>query len=151
MSDRKIAFYSYDDSEEVLSCDDLDDAVEAGLDRLLGPQMSADDVLRVLPDEIEIFEYARMEIRPSEHHEDLAIEPLLASLDEEYGDPDGEPTIESEKMSTAVFVFIKAIIAEYEPWACEQVSSKMINVREWVDKNRPDWLEEITKNDKERS
>jgi len=67
---------------------------------------------------------------------------LLNKMDEEYGDPDGDRYSEpTEKMKQAEMEFIKVVLSEYVPWSCEQTCEEEIDVKGWVRKNRPDWLE----------
>lgn len=75
------------------------------------------------------------------HHADSALENLLEWLDEEYGNPD-DYTRPSEKMKAAAQTFVKAVAEDYHVWACREVWSETIDVRAWVAKHRPDWLEQ---------
>jgi len=114
--------------EERLEYADEDVAIEAILDGIDGP----------LPETITICGFARMEV------DTLRLNPLedcLETLDEEYGDPDGEYSESTEAMKEAERVFLAAIKKEYTTWACEEVCRKEITVADWVKENRPDWLQ----------
>ena len=45
-------------------------------------------------------------------------------------------------MLAAEEAFIAAVLAEYKPWACEEVWQEDVNVMAWVTDHQPDWLEE---------
>lgn len=70
------------------------------------------------------------------------LDTLLEALDEEFGDDDGDGTKATPAMEAAEQAFITAVLAEYEPFMCEDVYHETVNVREWVKAHRPDWLEE---------
>jgi len=114
--------------EERLVYTDEDVAIEAILDGIDGP----------LPETITICGFARMEIDTLRL---IPLEDCLETLDEEYGDPDGEYSESTEAMKEAERVFLAAIKKEYTPWACEEVCRKEITVADWVKENRPDWLQ----------
>lgn len=114
--------------DERLEYADEDVAIEAILDGIDGP----------LPETITICGFARMEV------DILRLNPLedcLETLDEEYGDPEGEYSESTETMKEAERVFLAAIKKEYTTWMCEEVCRKEINVADWVKENRPDWLQ----------
>jgi hypothetical protein len=117
--DRKPVFFTCDQDEERLTFTDPDEAIENYLDDLDDP----------LPEEVTVYGFAP--IQATRSVDAIAgghLEALLESLDEEYGDP-GDRT------------YVAAVLAEYKPWACEQVSSEAVNVREWVKEHAPHWLE----------
>ena len=47
-----------------------------------------------------------------------AIDHALEYLDEEYSDPDGDPTEATEGMKKAALLFGRAVVADYVPWSC---------------------------------
>jgi len=47
------------------------------------------------------------------------LEEVLERLDEEYGDPDGDPFDATAKMWEAANAFACAVLDEYVPWMCE--------------------------------
>lgn len=103
------------------------DAIEEILDCLDDP----------LPETIVVAGFARMEIEVTAFCHPL--EALLERLDEDYGDPDGEPTKPTATMEEAERVFLEAIKKEYDVWQCQEVCRETINVAEWIEANRPDW------------
>ena len=124
--DRKPCFWGQAD-EERLSYTDEHECIEGILDDIDDP----------LPEKITICGFARMEVAT------LCLNPLencLETLDEEYGDPDGEYSESTEAMKEAERVFLAAIKKEYTTWMCEEVCRKEIIVADWVKENRPDWL-----------
>lgn len=133
MSDeRSVVFWDAKDSE-ILYFTTLDDAVEAALDDM-------DPCDR--PDELVVRGMARMQASfGATKAEDLCVE-LIEDLDTELGNPDGDTPRPTEKMIAAAEALLKTILNEYEPWACEEVCSETINVKEWIQKNRPDWIKE---------
>ena len=50
-------------------------------------------------------------------------------------------------MLEAENALIKVIMEEYEPWLCEEVPAARvtINIRKWVEENRPDLLKKRAK------
>ncbi len=134
-------FWSCRDDEEQLSHTDRDEAVEAYLDDLLNPGMTAAEVLEELPGTVDVFGFARAEIDAGRWAK-LCTEELLHCLDDEYGDPNGDFTKPNEAMLAAANAFVAAVLAEYEPWMCEQVHKETVKVEPWVREHRPDWLED---------
>ena len=63
------------------------------------------------------------------------LDTLLEYLDQEYGDPEGDAPDETEKMRELAEVFVRGVLMEYEPWACELIDIEIVNVAEWVRKN----------------
>lgn len=121
-----IEFWSATD-DEILSHETVDEAVESFLE-------DCDQ----FPETIEIRGYARMQPSPDVLR---PLEDLLEYLDEEYGDPDGPPTEATAKMKEAERAFINVVLQDYSSWACEQVTTEIILVNEWIGNKRPEWLE----------
>jgi len=128
MPDRKVKYWGDGDSE-VLIYTTEDEAIEHIL-----------DVMQPFPEQIEIVGFAEMKPPRVEDFTGNFLETILENLDEEYGNPDNthytEPT---ENMKKAEEAFIKAVLDDYEPYVCEEITRKTINVREWVTAHRPDW------------
>lgn len=59
-----------------------------------------------------------------------ALESTLESLDETYGDPEGEPTQATVAMEKAALAFGRAVVAEYEPWLCDPTGEVIEYTRE---------------------
>jgi hypothetical protein len=136
--EEEIVYWSCDDAAEQLYHDDPDDAVEEFIDDFLDPKMTPAEVLEAIPAEIDVYGYARM--KPS-ISEETSLEHLLEVLDEEYGDPDDSSTEPTPAMLAAEKQFHEAVLREYESWACKKVCTKTVDSKEWIQKNRPDWLE----------
>jgi len=120
MSERKIECWDEPDRED-LRFSDRDEAIEAILDAMDDP----------LPEKITICGYARMKVSLSGILEDI-----LERLDEEYSDPDGNPTDPTDAMKKAEADFIAVMEREYEPWMCEEVCREEVNVSEWIEATR---------------
>lgn len=118
---------------ERLTHSDIDEAIEEYLDQIASSEW---------PEIVTVKGYVRL--APSiEEYEGTRVESFLESLDEEYGDPDAyHATPPSEAMKAAELVFIKAVLAEYEPWQCEPAITKEIDAMAWVREHRPEWLED---------
>jgi len=129
--DREIVIWDEPDREDLRFFSE-DEAVEYILDDIDGP----------LPEKITICGYARMPISTELFH---PLENILDDLDEEYGDPGGDPFEPTEKMKEAERTFLEVVQQEYEPWACEEVCRKEVIVADWVKENMPEWLEAQTK------
>ena len=65
---------------------------------------------------VKVLEFRRIEVTL---RVDSILDSVLESLDEEYGDPDGDYTTPTKKMKEAAEVFAKEIISEYYSWMCE--------------------------------
>ena len=120
------------EGEERLHYTDKDEAIEYILDNWDEPK---------LPESIEICGYIRMSL--NEHPGGWAqwiLELVLERLDEEYGDPD-EYSKPTEEMTKVAKRFMEIVCDEYTVWAYEIVTRKTVNVREWCEKHRPDFLE----------
>lgn len=48
-----------------------------------------------------------------------ALESVLESLDETYGDPEGDPTQATVAMKKAALAFGRAVVTDYKPWLCD--------------------------------
>jgi len=118
MTEREIVFWHIGDTEQ-LEHESLDEAVEAHLDAC-GER---------LPERVTVTGYAR--VKPS-LGEGFSVEHALEALDEELGDPGvtdyTEPT---PTMLEAERVFHAAVLAEYESWACEEVTTREVVVADW--------------------
>ena len=128
---REIVYWD-SEGEEYLTHQDQDEAIES----ILENSDQADGNLMICG-------YARMRKPDPEKwaHEllDHAIEYLDCNYD--LGSPDDATESTKEQMAAALS-FAKAILKDYEPWACEIITKQIINVEEWIKENRPDWLEQ---------
>ena len=129
--DRKIDFWG-GTCTEVLSHVDKDVAIEYildGMDEEEGELGICGYVRKELP---------KRESKGFEYEVGNVIENLLERLDEDYGGEDG--TEITEEMREAGRIFISNMFKLYQPWQCEIVKKEVINIKEWITENRPDWL-----------
>lgn len=118
---------------EVLMHTTMDEAIEAALD-----DMDACDQ----PDELVVRGMAPMRPSFGVRKATEVCEELLDCLDEEFGDPYSHETQgPTEEMITAANALLNAVLGGYKSWACEEVCSVTVDVKEWIEKNRPDWLD----------
>jgi hypothetical protein len=127
MSEKREAAYWGAENQEQLSLEDVDEAIE----EILGDAGKPD----LLPAKIKIYGYAPMELEIPDILDDI-----LEGLDEELGDPDGNPTEPTPVMIFAANTLRDAIEQEYHVWACEMIETREIDVAEWVGAHRADWL-----------
>ena len=123
---REIIFWD-EAGAEVLQCTDKDEAIENILDGL-GTKEG----------ELEICGYARMEHVGLGLDAELIVETLIERWDEEYGGDDS--TDITEEMIVLGNKFVNKMSRLYEIWQCEIVHREKIDIRKWVEVNRPDWL-----------
>lgn len=128
-------FYSCDKETDYLQYDEEDTAIEAYLDELELEGVG----IEKFPKTLTVYGWGRKDIDPS-FLKECILEYTLEKLDEEFGGED--PTDQTVKMQEAETQFIAAILKEYTPWQCEIVSEEEIDVHNWINENRPDWLEE---------
>ena len=125
---KNIQYWDCDDSAEMLYHEDFDEAVEAHLD---------DQVQLDLDEEIEVYGYARIIVNKSVFAK-VILESASDFLSDSYDGEDGHE--QNEAIKTAAATFVETYLENYEPWACQVVETKTVNVGDWVRKNRPDWL-----------
>jgi hypothetical protein len=116
---KKAKFWA-DGSDEILTYEDIDDAIG--------------DVLYDIPDDempktIEVYAFFPMAVKVNP--EDI-LSPILESLDEDLGDPNGDYSQPTAKMLRAAEHLARVIEAEYDPWACEEVGVVEVDVDAWI-------------------
>lgn len=122
------------DGDETLELD-LNDLVEMRLDAYHGEPA---------PLTLEVLEFERMKLEPL-----LLQGNILDRVDEllwesELGGEDGPDLCNNEACRAAEAAFIRVIIQEFKPWACEPNGKKhSIDCRKWVVEHRPEWLPEM--------
>lgn len=126
--ERKIAYWECDTEKEILSHQHEDEAIEDYLEDL-----EAKDY----PLELEVHGYARMIIN-KEKFKASVLETAYDFISEQYDGEDGHE--QCEKIEKAAAQFVETYLENYHTWACEPITKKTLNVAEWVQKNRPDWL-----------
>lgn len=82
---------------------------------------------------IRILVHRRMDVS---HFKDIiargALEDALERIDEEHGDPDGDPAEPTPEMVKAAEAFAAAVVDGYVPWACEPTGEVIEYTREQV-------------------
>lgn len=124
MKEKQPDYWGLEDADRLYH-DDKDEAIEAILEDM-EPE----------PETIEICGFVTMEINVKGYD---PLEDILERLDEEYGDPDGDPTKPTEAMIEAEKAFLAVIEKEYTSYMCEIVCRETVNVNEWIKEHRPDW------------
>lgn len=111
-------FYGREGDEE-LSNSAIELLSELLREQVLEQTDSFDEAANRITWPVRIWEYKRKQLPPVKYLADTFLEILLEWLDEEWGDPNEDPTDPTTKMKEAAFVLANAISQEYEVWACE--------------------------------
>lgn len=139
MNERKPIFWDARDSER-LTHDNKDDAIYDALDYM--QMIDLDAGKWTLPRTMVVRGMAPMRVRAGTP--ERLLEHILEMLDEEHGDPASshisDPT---PAMLAAAKALIEVVEREYVSWACEEVTSEAINVREWMAKNAADYWDDF--------
>lgn len=91
-----------------------------------------------LPETITLHGYKRMAVTfpgGEKAWVERTIDEVVERLEEGYGDPGvplGERFALTDEMRAAGQTFLRAILASYTPWACEEAYTEEVNVREWL-------------------
>ena len=118
-------------SDEQLRHHEVDSFVESYLD---------EREPRHWPDTIEVVKWERQKLGDGDFQ---VPDDLYESLDEAYGDPDGDRSIPSENVQACWEKFVRAVKDEYFVWACEPAGEvTKVDVKKWLQEKRPDWLTE---------
>ena len=123
---RKIEFWSCDLHAEHLIHESIGEAVEDEWDTRTGR----------LPEMVEVYGFAYMELPQPEHIASNVLERLLEDLDGEYGNPeegywrtkDVDPALKE-----AALTFANAVRKHYKPWACERVETRTVRVSDYIE------------------
>lgn len=95
----------------------------------------------VWPDMVEVVAVQPVQLRSDRVDPRAVLDEVLESLDEEYGDIEGDPTEPTDTMRRAAEVFCEVIIREYPVFRVEEVLQVHItDVPGWVKDHTPDWL-----------
>lgn len=71
------------------------------------------------------------------------LDDLIQRIEEEYGDPEGDGDVVTDAMVKAERVFVAAVLAEYECWACDQTGEPVeVDTVAWVNEHAARWLRE---------
>lgn len=121
MPKRVRRFWTVEEAgEERFTYTTIDEVVSAYLDEL-----------STFPECLTVREYAPMKVTKADMP--YILDRVLESLDDEYGDPEGDNAEATPLMRKAEEQFIKVILREYQPWACEKTGRvRKINVKRWL-------------------
>lgn len=138
-------FWAISDTE-TLQHELVEDAVREYLDDFMSPHMTQEDWDR-LPETFEVLGYNRM--TPNVECYCRMLEDLLEYLDEEFGNPNGDPTQPTPGMQQAEKEFIEKVLKEYEVYQCEYSGDKVtISTIDWIREHEPEWLHDYPQEDK---
>jgi len=142
---RKIEFWGEVD-DKYLTHTEMNCAIEDILDGMEVDILTASHLaknIKDMPETIKVYGFARQRLSDAskEFIAKDCLERLLEGLDDEYAEPDAGYSDPTDGMIKASKEFVSAVLKEYVIWACEPVKHEIINVREWIKNNRPDWLE----------
>jgi hypothetical protein len=113
-------FWGVNDPEE-LSSEDPDEAIGDHLESLKREDW---------PETLSLHGFVRKKVEYNRKCGPL--DQMLEELDDEYDGPDRDGTTPTKAMLAAEEAFIAAVLAEYKPWACEEVWQEGVNVLAWV-------------------
>ena len=122
-------FYG-DSGSERLTHTDIDEAIEYILDDMTE-----------IPKTIPVSKFKRIDTSKNvDGFSTYILDALIEKLDEEFGDPEGTETKETDGMKISAKTFIENVLKEYVCWQCEEVEKIEINCKEWILKNRANWI-----------
>lgn len=128
-TDNETVLWTCNQDAEYLRHDNEHDAIEERLDDL-----------EELPSQIMVYGFQR-NVVDRKIFLNVVLEQAGEHLDEEYGGEDGHDI--NDEIQKAAESFVDTYIKNYKVWRCEESESKQVNVKEWVAKNRPDWLTQV--------
>jgi len=141
-------FYSWTDGE-TLTSEDPEDEIREFLDWSNYTFETDAETIKNLKDGLEIYAYNPREISDSvlDVRAAFLVEDLLESLDEEYGNPDGDSKdLISKEDQEALVQEIFAVLKKFRDdgrivsWQCEPVAKRTYTpeeITQWVKENRP--------------
>ena len=94
------------------------------------------------PKSLEVYGYDPKELPTVGWIKDRILSHMLEAFDEDYEDPEN-PQYATQAMEDAALLFAGTFRREYSVYSCEKVRTETINVREWMEKHRPDYLEDL--------
>lgn len=122
-SKRDPIFWSCNEDEEYLTFTDIDDAIRDYVDNDSYPTPRDE-----LPDEIEVYGFARHQLKRLEVPDMLSY--CLETLDEDFVcEEDTEP---SKAMIEAHDKLIDIIVRDYAPWTCDLVTVEKVDLKSWL-------------------
>jgi hypothetical protein len=126
--EREPAYWDCDDNKEQLQHECLDDAIEYYLD---DPGEDGD------VEEVTVYGYARKVVDALKFRK-AVLEFSYDYLSEDYDGEDGHE--QCDIIEAAAALFVETYIDNYTVWGCDLVKTEKVNAKEWIQKNRPDWL-----------
>ena len=118
-----VDFWVCDEEAEVFHCKSKDEAIEEFIDK----------VWPDVPARCTVLGFRRREVDPDGWS---VLDDLLERMDDEYGIDDyTEPT---DAMVSAERAFIDAVLSEYKSEQCELVDREEVDLRGWIQRERPD-------------
>lgn len=121
MSERR--FWAVGDRERI-NAENSDEAFEEHLE----------DCGDVQPEKMTAREFRPMKVDMPDP--DDVLNNILEMLDEEHGDPDGDPYEATESMKSAAEILCRTVALEYVPWNCEPTGETVdVVTAEWLQKN----------------
>ena len=124
---REIVLWECDPDAEHLHHENIDEAVEAYLERM------AEQGEPIKEGELAVFGYARMEVPVPDAM--WVLESLYAGPWEELLDPEGDITYSTELVDAAKR-FCEEAARLFDPWACEVIHTETVDVAEWIAKRK---------------
>ena len=125
--DRKVVFWEVGETETLVH-KTIYDAIEAWIEQKVDPEKDPTKP-ELFPRKIEVVGFAKT-IHPNLR--DKVIDWVLDEYDEELGDPDFDnPSKRTEPMVAAANRFMDVMEQEYEPWQCEEIERRTINLIEY--------------------
>ena len=129
---RAPEFFDIDKGAELLRWSSLDEAVEMGLDAMVGP----------LPRTLTVYGWAT---KVRDIDVDRIAERIAEELDQYLGDEYGNPEEATElppDINDAIELLAKIVSRQWPVWQCEVVSEYPIDIVAWMHQNRCNWLKE---------
>lgn len=123
-------YYGLDEDEHLFN--DLDELLERIIDDSCnGAGEPTSVILGRLKFPIKVYVHKKMSVSDmADSIAERALEDALGFLDEEYSDPDGDTTEPTKKMKAAANAFGKAVVEDYDVWACEPTGEVLEYSRE---------------------
>lgn len=120
----KVKFWTCDDSAELLTATEIEEAVANW----------ADDRDDPLPETVIVYGFAPNELPEAGWIADRVLGDLMELLDEEYGNQvDGTPTEVTPTLRTAALAFAEVVRREYSVWTCSIVTEETVRVADYYE------------------
>ncbi len=123
---KEVAYWDCDDNEERLRHESMDEAIEAHLD--------GEDIIE---GEINVYGFARAEVNLVKFQKAI-LEFCYDYLSEDYDCENGHE--QCDTIQGAALTFARTYLDNYTVYRCDLVKTETVNVKNWIQKNRPDWI-----------